>query len=251
MIKALRELIMHIGRYVILMSRVFAPPEKKKMYYRKTIREIEFLGINSMGITAVISIFIGMVITIQTAYNTESPLYPTYLIGLAVRDILLLEFSSTIVALILAGKIGSNIASELGTMRVTEQIDALEIMGVNSASYLIMPKIIAAVFFLPFLTIMSIFIGLFGGWLGGVFTGVVSSSDYLFGIRYAFIPYYITYTLIKAAIFGFLITSVAAYRGYYAYGGALQVGKMSTRAVVDSSVIVLIFNYILTQLLLT
>jgi len=233
------------------MGRVFAPPEKKKMYYRQTIKEIEFLGLNSMGIVAIISIFIGAVITIQTSYNTESPLYPSYLIGLAVRDILLLEFSSTIVALILAGKIGSNIASELGSMRITEQIDALEIMGVNSASYLIMPKILAAVFFLPFLTIMSIFIGLAGGWLGGIATGVVSQQDYLYGIQYAFIPYYVTYTLIKAAIFGFIITSIAAYRGYYAYGGALQVGKSSTRAVVESSIFILITNYVLTQLLLT
>lgn len=249
--KPFKDLFRHIGRYFILMSRVFTPPEKKRMYYRKTLQEIEFLGINSMGIVAIISIFIGMVITIQTSYNTESPLYPSYLIGLAVRDILLLEFSSTIVALILSGKVGSNIASELGTMRITEQIDALEIMGVNSASYLIVPKIIAAVFFMPFLTIMSIFIGLFGGWLGGVFTGVISSADYLQGIQYAFIPYYVTYTLIKAAIFGFIITSVSAYRGYYSYGGALQVGKNSTRAVVDSSILVLFFNYILTQLLLT
>lgn len=251
MIKPFRDLFIHIGRFSILMERVFAPPEKKWMYYRQTLKEIEFLGINSMGIVAIISVFIGAVITIQTSYNTESPLYPTYLIGLAVRDILLLEFSSTIVALILAGKIGSNIASELGTMRVTEQIDALEIMGVNSASYLIMPKIVAAVFFLPFLTIMSIFIGLVGGWLGGIATGVVSSHDYIYGIQFAFIPYYITYTLIKAAIFGFIITAVSSYRGYYAYGGALQVGKNSTRAVVESSIIILITNYVLTQLLLT
>ena len=251
MIKPFTDLFTHIGRYLILMGRVFAPPEKKKMYYRQTIKEIEFLGLNSMGIVAIISIFIGAVITIQTSYNTESPLYPSYLIGLAVRDILLLEFSSTIVALILAGKIGSNIASELGSMRITEQIDALEIMGVNSASFLIMPKILAAVFFLPFLTIMSIFIGLVGGWLGGIATGVVSSQDYLYGIQYAFIPYYITYTLIKAAIFGFIITSISAYRGYYAYGGALQVGKSSTRAVVESSIFILITNYVLTQLLLT
>jgi len=251
MIKPLSNFLIHIGRYLTLMGRVFAPPEKKKMYYRQTLKEIEFLGINSMGIVAIISIFIGAVITIQTSYNTESPLYPSYLIGLAVRDILLLEFSSTIVALILAGKIGSNIASELGSMRITEQIDALEIMGVNSASYLIMPKIVAAVFFLPFLTIMSIFIGLIGGWLGGIATGVVSSSDYLYGIQYAFIPFYVTYTLIKAAIFGFIITSISAYRGYYSYGGALQVGKSSTRAVVESSIIILITNYILTQLLLT
>jgi phospholipid/cholesterol/gamma-HCH transport system permease protein len=251
MIKPFREFFIHIGRYLMLMKRVFAPPEKKRMYYRQTLKEIEFLGINSMGIVAIISIFIGAVITIQTSYNTESPLYPSYLIGLAVRDILLLEFSSTIVALILAGKIGSNIASELGSMRISEQIDALEIMGVNSASYLIMPKIVAAVFFLPFLTIMSIFIGLIGGWIGGIVTGVVSSSDYLYGIQYAFIPFYVTYTLIKAAIFGFIITSISAYRGYYSYGGALQVGKSSTRAVVESSIIILITNYILTQSLLT
>jgi phospholipid/cholesterol/gamma-HCH transport system permease protein len=251
MTKPFREFFIHIGRYINLMGRVFAPPEKKKMYYRQTIREIEFLGINSMGIVAIISIFIGAVITIQTSYNTESPLYPKYLIGLTVRDILLLEFSSTIVALILAGKIGSNIASELGSMRISEQIDALEIMGVNSASYLIMPKIIAAVLFLPLLTIMSIFIGLVGGWLGGIATGVVSSHDYLYGIQYAFIPFYVTYTLIKAAVFGFIITSISAYRGYYAFGGALQVGKASTRAVVESSIMILITNYFLTQLLLT
>ncbi len=247
----MKTLIYHIGRYIMLMGRVFAPPEKKRMYYKQTLREIEYLGINSIGIVAIISVFIGAVITIQTAYNTESPLYPRYLIGLAARDVLLLEFSSTIVALILAGKIGSNIASEIGTMRVTEQIDALEIMGVNSASYLIMPKIVAAVFFTPFLTIISIFVGLIGGWIGGVATGVVTSADYLYGIQYAFIPYYITYTLIKAAVFGFLITSVSAYYGYYAYGGSLQVGRSSTKAVVHSSIVILAVNYILTQLLLT
>ncbi|MGM0531493.1 MAG: MlaE family ABC transporter permease [Bacteroidota bacterium] len=250
-IKFIKNLFVHLGRYVLLMRRVFAPPEKKWMYYRQTLREVEFLGIKSMSLVAVISIFIGGVITIQTSYNTESPLYPTYLVGLTVRDILLLEFSSTIVSLILCGKIGSNIASELGSMRISEQIDALEIMGVNSASYLIMPKIIAAVFFLPFLTILSIFVGLIGGWLGGIAAGVVSSNDYLFGIQYAFIPFYMTYALIKSAIFGFIITSISAYRGYYATGGALEVGKASTNAVVESSVMILITNYVLTQMLLT
>lgn len=251
MLKPVKEFFIHIGRYLNLMGRVFAPPEKKWMYYRQTLREVEFLGIKSMSIVAVISIFIGGVITIQTSYNTESPLYPSYLIGLTVRDILLLEFSSTIVSLILCGKIGSNIASELGSMRISEQIDALEVMGVNSASYLIMPKIIAAVFFMPLLTIMSIFIGLIGGWLGGIVAGIVSSHDYLFGIQYAFIPFYVTYALIKSAIFGFIITSLSAYRGYYATGGALEVGKASTRAVVESSIMILITNYILTQMLLT
>jgi len=204
-----------------------------------------------MGIVALTSIFIGAVITLQTAYNTENPMYPAYLIGLTARDTLLLEFSSTMVALILAGKIGSNIASEIGTMRVTEQIDALEIMGINSASYLIFPKIAAAVIFAPFLTIMSMFIGLLGGWLAGTATGVISSDQYIYGIQYAFVPYYVIYALIKIAIFAFLITTIFSYQGYHVKGGSLEVGKASTRAVVHSSVFILLFNFILTQLMLS
>ena len=241
----------HIGKYFLLLSRVFSKPEKLKIYYRETIKEIDKLGLNSIGIVAIISIFMGAVITIQTAYNTENPIYPKYLIGLTARDTLLLEFSSTIVALILAGKIGSNIASEIGTMRVTEQIDAMEIMGVNSASYLILPKIIATVLFSPFLCLMSMIIGIFGGWIAGVSTGVMTTQDYVYGIQYAFIPYYIVYALIKMAIFAFLITSISAYHGYYSYGGSLEVGKSSTKAVVRSSIFILLFNVILTQLLLS
>lgn len=241
----------HAGQYFILMSKVFARPEKGKIYYRQTIREIMNLGVNSVGIVVIISTFMGAVITLQTAYNTENPLFPTYLIGLGCRDSLILEFSSTMVALILAGKVGSNIASELGTMRVTEQIDALEIMGVNSASYLILPKIIATVFFNPFLTLISIVVGVFGGWIAGTLTGVVTSEDYIYGIQYAFIPYYITYALIKTVFFAFIITSVSAYHGYNVRGGSLEVGKSSTKAVVYSSIIVLFFNVILTQLLLS
>lgn len=233
------------------MAQVFSKPDKPKVFYKQTIREIGYLGINSIGIVIIISVFMGAVITIQTAYNTDNPLYPAYLIGLTARDTLLLEFSSTIVALILAGKIGSNIASEIGTMRVSEQIDALEIMGVNSANYLILPKIIAAVFFTPFLTMMSMFIGLFGGWVAGVSTGVVSTQDYIYGIQYAFIPYYIIYALIKAAVFAFIITSISSYYGYYSHGGSLEVGKSSTLAVVHSSIFILVFNFILTQLLLS
>ena len=186
------KFLYQFGRYILFLFQIFNRPEKWKIYYRQTIKEIENLGINSIGIVAIISIFMGAVITLQTAYNTENPLYPKYLIGLTARDTLLLEFSSTIVALILAGKIGSNIASEIGTMRVTEQIDALEIMGINPANQLVLPKITAAVFFTPFLSVMSIFIGIFGGWLAGVGTGVVSSNDYIYGIQYAFIPYYIS-----------------------------------------------------------
>ena len=245
------KFLYHLGRYTLLMCKVFARPEKHKIYYRQFIREIETLGINSIGIVAIISFFMGAVITIQTAYNTDNPLFPTYLIGLAARDSILLEFSSTIVALILAGKVGSNIASEIGTMKVTEQIDALEIMGINPASYLILPKIVAMMFIAPFLSLMSMIIGVFGGWIAGVSVGVVTSPEYVYGIQYVFIPYYIVYSLIKSVVFAFLITSISSYHGYYTSGGALEVGRSSTLAVVHSSVFILLFNLILTQLLLS
>lgn len=245
------NLLQHIGKYFILLTHVFSKPEKLKIYYKETIKEIDKLGINSIWIVVIISFFMGAVITMQTAYNTENPIYPKYLIGLTARDTLLLEFSSTIVALILAGKIGSNIASEIGTMRVTEQIDALEIMGVNSASFLILPKVVATIFFSPFLCLLSMFIGIMGGWIAGIATGVMTSQDYIYGIQYAFIPYYIVYALIKSAFFAFLITSISSYHGYYSYGGSLEVGQSSTKAVVHSSISILLFNVILTQLLLS
>jgi len=241
-----------LGRYFILLGKVFSKPEKASVYYKQTIKELIFLGINSIGITVIISFFMGAAITLQTAYNTENPIYPAYLIGLGCRDSIILEFSSTIVALILAGKVGSNIASEIGTMRVTEQIDALEIMGVNSASYLILPKMIATLIFNPFLTMISIIVGIAGGWfIGTQVIGVITSEQFIYGIQYAFIPYYITYTLIKTVVFAFLITSISAYQGYFVKGGSLEVGQAATKSVVYSSVYILIFNVILTQLLLS
>lgn len=245
-----RGLFFHIGRYFILMKKVFAKPERHGLYYQQFLREIENLGLNSLGIVAIISAFMGAVITIQTAANVENPLLPSYLIGVAARDSILLEFSSTMVALILAGKVGSSIASELGTMRVTEQIDALEIMGVNSAGYLIMPKILAAMIFNPFLTLVSMAVGISGGWAIGTLTEVITTQEFILGIRYAFIPYYITYGLIKTVVFAFIMTSIASYYGYYVEGGSLEVGRSSTRAVVYSSVVILMFNLILTKLLL-
>jgi phospholipid/cholesterol/gamma-HCH transport system permease protein len=244
-------LLEHIGKYALLIKRAFARPEKHNVYYKQLIREIQSLGINSIGIVAIISFFMGAVITIQTAYNTDSPLFPDYLIGLAARDSILLEFSSTIVALILAGKVGSSIASEIGTMKVTEQIDALEIMGVNSAGYLILPKIIAFMMIAPFLSMMSMIIGIFGGWIAGELSGVVTTEDYIYGIQYAFVPFYVFYALIKSVIFAFIITTVSSYHGYYTEGGALEVGRSSTLAVVHSSVVILLFNLILTQILLS
>ncbi len=239
-----------IGKYSLFILRVFSKPEKWKILYTRTIYEIEKLGINSIGIVVIISVFMGAVITLQTAYNTSSPLLPPYIIGLAARDSIILEFSSTIVALILSGKVGSNIASEIGTMRITEQIDALEIMGVNSASFLVLPKVLATVFFFPILTVLSIFVGIFGGWLVGEFTGAITTMQYIRGIQWGFEPFYVTYSLIKTVVFAFIITSVSAFHGYSVKGGSLEVGRASTTAVVVSSILVLLFNLIITQLLL-
>ena len=239
------------GLYFLFLKKVFSKPEKASVYYKQTMYELVSLGLMSIGIIAIISFFMGAVITLQTAYNTENPIYPKYLIGLGCRDSIILEFSSTVSALILAGKVGSNIASEIGTMRVTEQIDALEIMGINSASYLVLPKIIATLLFNPILTLLSISIGIFGGWTAGTLSGVVTSEHFIYGIQYGFIPFYVVYALIKTLFFAFIITSISSFQGYHVSGGSLEVGRASTRAVVHSSILVLIFNVILTQLLLS
>ncbi len=244
------RLLEHIGRYFILMGKVFSRPEKGRIYARRILFELEALGMNSIGLTAIISVFIGAVITLQMSINLDSAFIPQYLIGYATRETMILEFASTVVALILSGKVGSNIASEIGTMRITEQIDALEIMGVNSASYLILPKIVATVLFFPFLTMLSIMIGILGGWLIAVLTGIMIPADYVEGLLYDFRSYSIVYSLIKMAVFAYLITSVSAYCGYYARGNSLEVGAASTRAVVASSIVIMIFNLILTQILL-
>ena len=247
----LSKLFALVGQYFILMGKVFSRPEKLPIYRRRIIYEMDALGLNSIGLTAIISVFIGAVITLQMSINLESPFIPKYIIGYATRETMILEFSSTVVALILAGKVGSNIASEIGTMRITEQIDALEIMGVNSASYLILPKIVATVLFFPFLTILSILIGIAGGWMIAVFTGIMIPDAYVTGLLYDFKLYSIVNSLIKNCFFAFIITSVSAFYGYYAKGNSLEVGKASTRAVVASSIVIMIFTLILTQILLT
>ncbi len=239
-----------IGRYFLLMGKVFSRPEKSAIYRRRILYEMEALGVNSIGLTAIISVFIGAVITLQMCINLDSPFIPQSLIGYATRETMILEFSSTVVALILSGKVGSSIASEIGTMRITEQIDALEIMGVNSASYLILPKIVAAIVFFPLLTVLSIGIGILGGWAIAYLTGIMIPSDYIDVLLLDFKSYSIVYSLIKAAVFAYIITSVSAFYGYYAKGNSLEVGAASTRAVVASSIVIMIFNLILTQLLL-
>ncbi len=248
--KTKKNVLHRIGEYCILMKKVLSRPEKGSIYGKRILFEMEALGLDSIGLTAIISFFIGAVLILQMAINLDEGFIPRSMIGYATRETLMLEFSSTVIALILAGKVGSNIASEIGTMRITEQIDALEIMGVNSASYLILPKIVATMFFFPLLTLFSIIVGLVGGYLTAIFTDIMLPSDFFEGIMLEFNPYSITYSLIKSVFFAFIITSVSAYYGYHADGNSLEVGKSSTRAVVSSSIVVMIFNLILTQILL-
>ena len=231
-----------IGEYILFMGRIFTKPEKKRVYLKELVNELEKLGLNSIVLVAIISFFIGVVLTLQTAYNMSSPLLPRYLIGYLTRETLLLEFSSTIVSLILAGKIGS--------MKITEQIEALEVMGVNTVSYLVGPKIAAALVVNPILYIFSVFIGIIGGIASGIATGVVNYDDYIHGLHFSFNPYYVTYSIIKTLFFAVIFTSIPAFYGYSVQGGALEVGKASTKAVVDSSIAILLVNVILTKILL-
>lgn len=233
-----------------MMARVFRLPDRSRMFWQQYSRELEKQGLQSLPIVIVISLFIGAILTIQAKTNTENPFLPKYIVGLLTRETLLLEFSSTILCLILAGKVGSNIASEIGSMRITEQIDAMEIMGVNSANYLILPKILAFMTMMPMLVILSTAIGLVGGWAVGAFTDIITVADYLVGVQYAFNPYFVWYGIIKSLVFAYVITSLSAYYGYMVRGGALEVGKASTNAVVNSNIIILLLDLVLSRLLL-
>ncbi len=240
-----------VGQYSELMFKTFKVPDRWSMFFKQYVREIMSLGINSIAIDIIISFFIGAAITIQMKLNMSNPLLPEYVTGLAVRDCLLLEFSPTILSLILAGKVGSSIASEIGTMRITEQIDALDIMGVNSANYLILPKIAAMISVMPCLVVISIASGIIGGFAIADFTDTITLHEYVYGIQYSFVPFYVSYAVIKSEFFAFVISSVAAFYGYFVKGGALEVGRASTSAVVNSSILVLVSNLMLTKLLLS
>ena len=240
----------HIGKYARFIAGLFTKPEKFSIYRIQVFKEMVSIGFGSLGIVAIISLFLGAVITIQSAYNLANPFVPVYAIAVVTRDSIILEFSPTIICLVLAGKVGSSIASELGTMRISDQIDALEIMGINSSGYLVLPKIVAAIIIFPFIIIISMFLGIFGGWLGGTTAGVISSHDFVHGLLDGFVPFNITFALIKTITFAYAITSVSAYNGFYIKGGALEVGKASTHAVVYSCTVILFLDYLLTQLLL-
>ncbi len=237
-----------IGRYVMLMGKVFSRPEHVSVYRRRVLDEMESLGLNSIGIVSLVSVFMGAVLMLQMCINFESPFIPRELMGYATREVMILEFSSTVVALILAGRVGSSIASEIGTMRITEQIDALEIMGVNSASYLILPKIIATMIFFPLLAVLSIIVGLIGGYVITLVTGIVIIDTYIEGLQMDFKIFSVIYALIKMIVYAFIITSISGFYGYYARGNSLEVGRASTKAVVVSSVVILMMDLVITQI---
>jgi len=234
-----------------MLGQVFKKPQKFRVFYESLFKEIEELGVKSLGIIMFISFFIGGVIALQTALNLESPFIPKSLIGFAAKRSIILEFAPTFCSIILAGKVGSYITSSIGTMRVTEQIDALEVMGINSLNHLVLPKILATVFFYPFLIALAMVLGIFGGWIAGVLSGLFSGVDYVVGLQTDFNPFLVTYAIIKTLVFAFLIATVPSYHGYYVKGGSIAVGKASTQSVVWTTILIVIANYFLTQMLLT
>jgi phospholipid/cholesterol/gamma-HCH transport system permease protein len=239
-----------IGQYLLMIKGMFSKPESMKMYWKEFIHQCSDIGIGSLGIVMIISVFMGAVSTVQTAYQLVSPLIPKSSIAQIVRDTVILEFAPTLVCIVLAGVVGSKIASELGNMRVSEQIDALEIMGVNTKTYLVLPKILAALLVIPMLVVISAVLGIWGGRLAGSLANILSNSTFDKGLLEGFLPYNVFFALAKAYTFAFLISSIPAYFGYYVQGGALEIGRASTKAVVTSCILILFADYILAALLL-
>ena len=232
------------------MGSLFVKRESFKTYVNLVIDESMAIGVGSVLIVVIISTFIGAVTAVQTAYNLISPLIPNHIISLIVRDMTLLELAPTITALVFAGKVGSSIAGELGTMRITEQIDALEVMGINAASYLVLPKIIASILMYPLLVILAGFLSILGGYLAGTLTNVITPEEYVYGIRLDFIEYNIIFALVKSVVFAFLVASISSYKGFHTRGGALEVGLASTSAVTNSCIAILLADYLLAELML-
>jgi phospholipid/cholesterol/gamma-HCH transport system permease protein len=235
----------------MMLAQVFKRPQKGRVFKEALFKEFDELGLKSLGIVVFISFFIGGVIALQTALNIDSPFIPKNLIGFATKRSVILEFAPTFCSIILAGKVGSYITSSIGTMRVTEQIDALEVMGINSLNYLVLPKVLATIFFYPFLIVLAMFLGIFGGWVVGFTSTMFSEIDYMEGIQLDFNPFLVKYALIKTLVFAFFIATIPSYHGYYVKGGSLAVGKASTQAVVWTIILIVIANYLLTQMLLT
>lgn len=246
--KKIKNFLTELGAYILLMREAFKRPQNSVVFFRRLIFEMKALGIDSIFIVLIISVFVGAAIVIQIILNINGPMYPNWVYGFASRKAIILELAPTIISLILAGKCASRIASELGTQRITEQIDALEVMGVNTASYLILPKIAACLIFFPLLMIISIFSALTGGLIGALPMGVITYFDYVEGIRLEFSSGEIVYAMVKATINALIISSIACYRGYTLKGGSVEVGQESTKAIVQSSIFIMIFNILVTSL---
>ncbi|WP_270088243.1 MlaE family ABC transporter permease [Sphingobacterium sp. SYP-B4668] len=242
--------IYHIGKYILLLKAVFKKPEKGKIYWKETMLAMTDIGLGSLGLIVIISTFIGAVMTMQIAFQLVSDLIPNSIIGQINRDSNILELGPTISALVLMGKVGSSISSQIGSMRVTEQIDALEIMGINTPGYLILPKVLAGVTMIPALVIVAIFCAILGGLIGGALSGAVSAADYIQGIQGGFNGFTVSVAMVKAVVFGFIITSVPAYKGFYVRGGALEVGEAGTQAVVIGCITILASDYLITAIML-
>jgi len=242
--------IANIGKYFMFLGSLFTNRESFSTYFKLIVEECNLIGINSIVLVAIVSSFMGAVTTLQTAFNLVNPLIPDYVISLVVRDMTILELAPTIIAIIFAGKVGSSMAGGLGTMRITEQIDALEVMGINSSSYLVLPKVIASLLMYPLLVITAGVLSMVGGYLIGVMAGIISPTDYIYGIRFDFNPFTVVFALIKSFVFAFLVSTISSFKGYYTSGGALEVGVASTQAVTTSVIAILFADYFLAQLLL-
>ncbi|HKK77287.1 MAG TPA: ABC transporter permease [Saprospiraceae bacterium] len=234
-----------LGRYLIMLGSGFQRPENIRMYYKETMRQMNDIGVGSAPIVVMIALFIGAVTAVQFAYQLDGTLVPVYYIGYIVRDSTIIELAPTITCLVLAGKVGSNMAAEIGGMRQKEHIDAMEIMGVNTASYLVMPKVVAALFVIPLLVAIAAFVSVIGGYVAAVFPGYMSSAEYVQGVRSFFLAYNVFLMFLKAIVFAFLLTSVSCFQGYFVTGGSIELGKASTNAVVFSNVLILLADYLI------
>ncbi|HTM65686.1 MAG TPA: ABC transporter permease [Flavipsychrobacter sp.] len=246
----IKNVLEHLGRIVLMLKGSIARPENGKVYWKEFMEQCSDIGIRSLPIVLIISIFLGMVLTVQTAYQLVSPLVPKPVIAGIVRDSSILELSPTVICIVLAGVVGSKIASELGNMRVSEQIDALEIMGINTKTYLILPKIIAALIMVPCLITISIAVSIWGGYIAGMFSSILSKEQFEQGLTQGFVAYNLFFAMAKAFTFAFIISTIPAYYGYYVQGGALEIGRASTTSVVVSCILILLADYVLTVLLL-
>ncbi|MDQ3143217.1 MAG: ABC transporter permease [Bacteroidota bacterium] len=243
------KILFHLGRYVLWLGQVFKKPENFSMYWKETIRQMTSIGIGSLIIVALVSVFIGAVTAVQFAYQMQDSLIPSYYIGYIVRDMTIMELAPTFTCMVLAGKVGSSLAAEIGGMRQKEHIDAMEIMGVNTAAYLVQPKIIAALTVIPMLVCVGAFVSIIGGYLASVPTGLYSNADYVQGLRSFFEPYNVWMMLVKAFTFAFILTTVSTYQGYFVKGGSIELGFASTQAVVYSNILILLSDYVIAMLM--